>query len=93
MLLEGGPVHAQRRLQLQQAASTERTSGHKLKTKKGQISCSRNYCRNITYYDIKRDGSIQKSENFNFKYDSIGPTILESESRIYSILQKVNLIT
>ena len=60
MLLEGGLLHAQRRLQLQQTASMEMTSGQKLKTKKSQISCSRNYCQKITYYDIKLDGSIQK---------------------------------
>ena len=57
MLLEGGLLHAQRRLQLQQTASMEMSSG--LKTKKSQISCSRNHCQKITSYDIKLDGSMK----------------------------------
>ena len=87
MLLEGGLLHAQRRLQLQQTASMEMSSGQKLKTKKSQISCSRNHCQKITSYDIKLDESIQKkTENFNLKHDSSGPTISKSELRTYSIL-------
>ena len=59
MLLEGGLLHAQRRLQLQSIAPREMSSGHKLKTKKSLISYSRNHCQNITYYDIKLDGSMK----------------------------------
>ena len=64
------------------------SSGHKLKTKKSQISCSRNYCQNITYYDIKLDESILKKENFNFTHDRSGLTIFKSELRTYSILSE-----